>query len=282
MLSSMLVAPSVVVAGAGLLDVRLDQEALPDHVTRARFDTAKHLDLVAIPLTQFEHAHFVGVAHLREHDGEVTERAAAGCLDGERAPGAPPKVTRAFTAMPGRHSPCGLGSSARATTLWLVALASGSSRCNLVSTTLPPAPASSRTGCPLRSRAASVAEGVQVEPELRQIGDLEERLVTGNVAGVRVPCQHNASDRRRDGKAAQAVAALDHGQRLSQHVPYRRDPLAPSAPARGSEPSRRRSDLHSHDTTHQPRVVAMTAGPRRFNVTPAASATAAGIRVRPS
>src|SRR6056297_4279783 len=51
---SSILATSMVVAGAGLLDVGLDQVAVLDHVLLARSETAQHFDELAAGATEFD------------------------------------------------------------------------------------------------------------------------------------------------------------------------------------------------------------------------------------
>jgi len=53
------------------------------------------------------------------------------------------------------------------------------------------------------------AEGVQVHPDFRQVGDLEQRSTPRDVADVGVACGHHAADRRDKRISAKAVVALD-------------------------------------------------------------------------
>ena len=64
----------MVVARAGLVDVRADQEGAVSDVGRARFDTAQNLSPFIGPATEIEHAHLIGVADLGVDHSEVAER----------------------------------------------------------------------------------------------------------------------------------------------------------------------------------------------------------------
>lgn len=74
----------MIVRGARLLDVGLQQIAVLRHVTSAGFDPAEHLGPFALRFAQLEHADFVRVADLLEDDREISKELQADGLDGQR------------------------------------------------------------------------------------------------------------------------------------------------------------------------------------------------------
>lgn len=59
------------------------------------------------------------------------------------------------------------------------------------------------------------AEHMEVDPQLRQVGDFEQWFVAGQFTERCVARKHDAGERRRDGVIRQAGVALDHGQYLA-------------------------------------------------------------------
>src|SRR5688572_30985579 len=76
--------PSVVVARARLLDIRLDEIAVLRDVARTGCQACEHFDARCVGAAELQHAHLVRVTDLLEDDIEVAEALQPRPVHGER------------------------------------------------------------------------------------------------------------------------------------------------------------------------------------------------------
>ena len=123
-------------------------------------------------------------------------------------------VTRARTAAPGRHCPSELRIVARATVLWLAVAVPGRIRSS--SWCLHPiAETSDLNRQPRRDVLRVAPKQMQVDPERGEVGDLEQRLLAGEITGARGDVQYGSPKRRSHRVRCQAHVALDHRESLT-------------------------------------------------------------------
>ena len=200
-------------AGAGLFDVRLDQVALFGNVGCTRFESAQNLDEFAIARTQFKHTYLVGLTDLCEHDGEITEALQARFQHGQRHffLGDGDVCRHRHAGAPVSFGVGQAGSSDNAL-----------STCSKRQQGLDDGLAFGIAGggldlYPLSRREARriLADGVELDPDIGQVGQFDQCAITSDIADVGIARKHHAIERCDYWIRSHALVAFDDDQSLA-------------------------------------------------------------------
>ena len=229
---------SVLVRGARLLDVRLDEIALLDDDLFAGLQAFEHFGVAAVAL-----------AELHRRAACTSSPSRVNTTVHPRSPAAPHRHHERRLAFADRHARAHRGARppltvgvlivARATVLWLAVAVPGRMRSSLVVVCDAIAEPRDLHRQPGRDVLCVAAEEMQVHPQRRQVGDLEQRRVAGEIAGHRRDVEDGPGERRGDGVGVR-LALLSMTASACPLSPRRQCRRARTAPHPGSarEPAR--------------------------------------------